>query len=156
WIAVAGEAAGAAAGLVLLNPARLAIAQVAWFEWRLHGAMVHARQKGDYDSARKRYHRQGWQFVTDYFATGCPNYEDVWGKDVTRFMPYGGQKDELPAWCGIFAVAMLRKALQPVGVWRAARGAKHGYGISSVSGIKRTDNPRTGDVAYRELWKGLR
>jgi CHAP domain len=95
--------------------------------------LVNSRATGESDETGQKT-RQGWQHLMEYFRLAAPG---IWSNEVVKYKRPG-----LPSWCGIFALWTLKSAGINVGEWR------QGVGISAVSGIKTTSNPKAGDIAY--------
>lgn len=97
--------------------------------------LVNSRVIGEPDETGQKT-RQGWPHLIQYFSLAAPN---TWSNEIVKYKRPG-----LPSWCGIFALWTLKSAGINVGNWR------QGVGISAVSGIKTTLNPKVGDIAYIE------
>jgi hypothetical protein len=78
--------------------------------------------------------RKGWQRLKEYFDTAAPS---IWSDNVIENAGASG----LPDWCGIGALWAVKTGGAPgVGTWI------QGSGISSVSGMSKTDTPLPGDI----------
>jgi hypothetical protein len=127
--------------------------------------LVSAKESAGVDPTNNsRLLRKGWERLVEYFDVASP--ETPRDRTVIKYLPTGkrlgknkaGERidlDDIPAWCGIFALWAIKKAclvgwslagMTPkVGVWRG------GSGISSVSGFKGVhdkDKVKRGDVGY--------
>jgi Domain of unknown function (DUF4157) len=104
---------------------------------------VHATQVGDPDETGKKT-RPGWEWLLKYFHVAAPG---IWSDKTIKYNSKKGYNG-LPHWCGIFALWALRNSGVDVGTW------KQGGGISSVKGMKPTQEPKVGDVGFiSEPWQ---
>jgi hypothetical protein len=135
WAALDSDAGTATtAALAATDAARQSVIAYASAEVGL----VRAKAPGN-DDGSGRHLRQGWDHLRAYFNEAAPS---LWSDDVVCY--YDGNEDDLPSWCGIFALWALRCAGVRVGTWVM------GSGISAVSGLRPTHDPQPGDVGYFE------